>query len=402
VRAGGAPQQPSTDSPPANGQAARDPAQPAVETFQNAFAAYLAANISIDGLRTAISACAREEPRLIQVMSRSFAAAFASKCLSLADYRVLKADLSRLRDAGQPQRTQVGKRTSIGPGSVLRKRFEIIESVAVGGIGVLYRAIDRRRRDAGLEHSTVAIKMLSEEFRHCPQSLRSLQCEVRNAQYLKHSNIRTVYDLDQCDAGMFVSMEWLEGESLATRLDRTGTRAMPWPAATRILTGVGAALAHAHENGIVHGDVKPGNVFVTVDGSIKLLDFGQANAVSKAHQPAGQLAISPAYASCELHEGGRPEMRDDVFALAVMAYRVIAGARPFGRYTPLEAEQAGIQALRPAGMATAQWRTLQQGLAWRREQRPDSVAGFIGALLPRLAAHQFERHTSLHVAALLG
>jgi serine/threonine protein kinase len=177
---------------------------------------------------------------------------------------------------------------------------------------------------------------------------------------------------------------------------------MPWPAATRILTGVGAGLAHAHRTGVIHGDVKPGNVFVTVDGSIKLLDFGQANAVSRGRRPAGKLSISPAYASCELHEGRRPEIRDDVFALAVMAYRIIAGARPFGRYTPLDAEQAGIQALRPAGMATAEWRALQQGLAWRREQRPDSVADFVAAVLPKQSLDNHERVTSLYVAALLG
>jgi len=404
VRAGVAPRQPSIARPPTDGRAAPNPAQPSaaqssVDTFQSAFAAYLAGNLKFDRLRSTMSACVSGKPHLVQVMARSIAAAFASECLSLVDYRVLKADMSRFRGAAQHPRNDGAQRKSIGPGSVVRNRFEIVECVAAGGIGKLYRAIDRRRRDAGMEHSTVAIKMLSDEFRHCPQALRSLQCESRSSQYLAHPNIRTVYDLDQCDAGMFITMEWLEGESLATRLDRTGTRAMPWQAATRILTGVGDGLAHAHGAGIVHGDVKPGNVFVSVDGSIKLLDFGQANSVSRGRQPAGKLSISPAYASCELHEGGRPEVRDDVFALAVMAYRIIAGARPFGRYTPLDAEKAGIQALRPSGMETAQWRMLQQGLSWRRAQRPDSVAGFVAALLPKQLMSGREYPDSLYVAA---
>ena len=409
MRAGGAPRQRSRARPPTDGRAApmpvqpspaqRSPAQASIDTFQTAFAAYLAGNLKFKRLRTTMSECVTANPYLFQVMARSFAAAFASECLSLVDYRVLKADLSRFRVAAQRQRNDGGQRKSIGAGSVVRNRFEILERVAVGGIGMLYRAIDRRRRDAGMENSTVAIKMLSDEFRHCPQALRSLQCEARSAQHLAHSNIRTVYDLDHCDAGLFITMEWLEGESLAIRLDRTGTRAMPWPAATRILTGVGAGLAHAHGAGIVHGDVKPGNVFVTVDGTIKLLDFGQANSISLGRRPAGKLSISPAYASCELHEGGRPEVRDDVFALAVMAYRIIAGARPFGRYTPLDAEKAGIQALRPTGMETAEWRMLQQGLSWRRAQRPESVAEFVAALLPKQSTRGRQQPTSLHVAA---
>ena len=402
MSAGGASYQPSNACPAADGRVALKPGKPVIDIFQTTFAAYLAGNIRFDRLRKVMVACVRDKPQLIKVVASSFEAAFASHCISLVDYRVLQADLKRLRVASARPANRKKPRKSIGPGSILRRRFEIVERVAMGGVGVLYRAIDRQRRDSGTSPGTVAIKMLADEFRHSPHALRSLRCEAHNAQYLSHSNIRSVYDLDQCDAGMFIAMEWVEGESLATRLDRTRTRAMPPPAAIRVLTGVGSGLTHAHEMGIVHGDVKPGNVFVTVNGTIKLLDFGQANAVSDVPRPVGQLSISPGYASCELHEGGRPEIRDDVFALAVMAYRILAGARPFGRHTPLAAERAGIRALRPVGMSKAQWRVLQQGLAWRRERRPPNVAGFVAELLAKQSIQKRDRPASLQVAAILG
>ncbi len=279
----------------------------------------------------------------------------------------------------------------------MRDRFELRERVAVGGIGVLYRAIDLGRSVDRRLDRPIAIKMLSDAFRFDPDALRSLQSEARTARRLSHPNIRRVYDLDRCSPEFFITMEWLEGESLAHRLDRTGSRSMSWSAAHRILTAVGAGLTHAHERGVVHGDVKPGNVFVTTAGEIKLLDFGQPQPDGRDGRSAGKQALSPAYASCEMHEGAAPDVRDDVFALAVMAYRILAGARPFGRYTPLEAERAGIRALRPADLGARQWRALQQGLAWRRPDRPPAVADFIAELLPPLESR--DRKLDLHVAA---
>ncbi|MFQ5634959.1 MAG: serine/threonine-protein kinase [Gammaproteobacteria bacterium] len=282
---------------------------------------------------------------------------------------------------------------------ILRDRFEIRERIGEGGVGVLYRAIDRRRREAGMADGAVAVKMPGKAFRTCPEVLRSLQREARNARLLVHPNIRTVYALDRSATDPFITMEWLDGESLARRLDRTGSRGIQWPAACRILSGVAAGLMHAHRQGIVHGDVKPGNVFITVRGQIKLLDFGQAHAVASTRRAGGRRAISPAYASCELHEGAPAEIGDDVFSLAVMAYRILSGVRPFGRYTAPIGERAGVRALRPLGLSEPQWRVLQQGLAWRREHRPPGVAEFVEGLLQRPAVRRSARGLSLHAAA---
>ncbi|MFW2405862.1 MAG: serine/threonine-protein kinase [Gammaproteobacteria bacterium] len=364
----------------------------ALDAFQGAFAGYLACTVSLDQLREVVAECVDDACELAKVIGNSIAAAFSAHYVPPEDYRVLQADLANLprgesaRGYGQSSRT-------------LRGRFLIQRRVAVGGVGVLYRALDRRRAELGYEDETVAVKMLSEQLRRSPEALRSLQCEVRNARRLDHPNIRKVYELDRCSAGYFITMEWLEGESLAIRLDRTGSRSMPEPAAYSILTEIAAGLMHAHERGIVHGDVKPGNVFITTAGRVKLLDFGQVYAFGATPGlPAGP-AISPGYASCELHEGARPEFSDDIFALAVMAYRMLAGARPFGRYSPPKAEAAGIRVLRPAGLDERQWRMLQRGLAWRREDRPLSVREFVHGILPHPSPDRRSGGAHLHVAA---
>ncbi|NND37251.1 MAG: serine/threonine protein kinase [Gammaproteobacteria bacterium] len=365
----------------------------ALDAFQGAFAGYLACTISLEQFRAVVAECVDDTYELAKVFGNSIAAAFSAHCVPPEDYRVLQADLANL------PRHKRARRESERSSRALRGRFLIQKRVAVGGVGILYRALDRRREELGYDNAMVAIKMLGEQLRRSPEALRSLQCEVRNARRLDHPNIRKVFELDRCRAGYFITMEWLEGESLAIRLDRTGSRAMPAPAAFAILAEIAAGLMHAHERGIVHGDMKPGNVFVTTEGRVKLLDFGQAYSFGATPGlPAGP-AISPAYASCELHEGARPEFSDDIFALAVMAYRMLAGARPFGRYSPPKAEEAGIRVLRPAGLDERQWRMLQRGLAWRREDRPLSVREFIHGILPHPAPERQPGKENLHVAA---
>lgn len=363
-----------------------------LDAFQNAFAAYLARTGTLQGLRDVVARSARRDRGVGRVIRSSLAAALQARCLPGRAYRALLSDLDAcLPGADAPPTAPDPERR------LLRDRFELRERVAVGGIGILYRAIDLGRSADRRLDRPIAVKMLSDEFRLDPDALRSLRSEARTARRLSHPNIRRVYDLDRCSTDFFVTMEWLEGESLARRLDRTASRSMSWAAAFRILSAVGAGLTHAHERGIVHGDVKPANVFVTTAGDIKLLDFGQSQQFGRAGQAGGKLALSPAYASCEMHEGAVPDVRDDIFALAVMAYRMLAGARPFGRYTPLQAERAEIRALRPAGLGARQWRALRQGMAWRRAQRPAAVAAFIAELLPPTEPRRGK--IDLHVAA---
>jgi serine/threonine protein kinase len=260
-------------------------------------------------------------------------------------------------------------------GAVLRHRFQLEERVAGGRMGEIFRAIDRLKEEAGYADPAVAIKVLSRDLRDCPDALRLLQQESLKSQRLAHPNVVNVFDLDKAGSHYFITMEWLRGESLASLLDRSRPRPLVMKEVKRILGGVSAGLSYAHEQGIVHGDVKPGNIFLCNNGHVKLLDFGLARAVESGyHQDTdGPYAMTVAYASCEMLEGQDPNIQDDVYALACMTYRMITGHRPFGMRAALEAEREGAQAKKPADLTSLQWKTLQRGLAYRRANRLQNV-----------------------------
>ncbi len=270
----------------------------------------------------------------------------------------------------------------IRPGLVLRSRFTLGKRIGGGGISELYQAIDRRRIEADYPDPFVAIKVLSRNFQRRTGAIRILQYEAILAQRLIHPNLVRVFDIDRHAGIYFVTMEWLHGESLARRLNRTESRPMPWAVTRRILCDVATGLDFAHQNGVIHGDVKPANVFLTTAREVKLVDFGLACVVGGSDEDPrrGPIVLTPAYASCEVHEGRRPTVQDDVFSLAIMAYQMIAGSHPYGNRTAVEAEKLNLRPVRPAGLSSIQWAALRKGLAFRREQRPPSVNALIAHL----------------------
>jgi serine/threonine protein kinase len=297
--------------------------------------------------------------------------------------------LTRVETIACPETTDPGRArgsdVAVQPGLVLRDRFTLGERIACGGIGELFQAIDRRRIEADYPDPFVAIKVLSQNFQRMSGAIRILQYEAILAQRLVHPNLVRVFDIDRHAGVYFVTMEWLRGESLARRLNRTASRPMPWMAAERVLRDVANGLDYAHRNGVIHGDVKPANVFLTTECRVKLVDFGLACTVGddRPDVSGGPLVLTPAYASCEIHEGRRPTVPDDVFSLAVMAYRMIAGSHPFAGHTSVQAERMNLQVVRPDGLSASQWDALRRGLAFRREDRLTGVEDLVGPLLRR-------------------
>ena len=272
----------------------------------------------------------------------------------------------------------------IGTGVVLNGRYELRERVGKGGIGEVYRAIDRHRCDAGHRQSSVAIKIIQKRYSRCKEAIRSLQREAVNAQCLVHPNVRRVFGIDRDADRLFLAMEWLAGETLGTRLDRTAGQPMGMAAFQALFNGVAAGLSAAHANGIVHGDVKPGNVFVTKEGGIKLLDFGHTDSQMRAgwDPSAGPFALTRGYASVQVHRGALPEIADDVYSLAAMAYRMLAGRRPHGRLSAVEAAEAGRIPTRIGGLSRSQWAVLLAALSADPRLRPESIGALRAALMP--------------------
>ena len=281
-----------------------------------------------------------------------------------------------------------GVEQPLEPGAVVKSRFVLEQRIGEGGMGVVFKAKDLRKEEAQDRDPSVAIKFLSSEFRRHPEALKALQRETRRAQTLAHPNIVTVYDFDRDGTLIFMTMEFLGGEPLDRFIQRhpQGVRFKEaWP----IIEGAGRALMYAHEQGVVHADFKPGNVFVG-DGPkgrlVKVLDFGIARALVSPGEgtaegtrfDAGSLgALTPGYASPEMLLNEDPDPRDDVYALACVAYEVLTGRHPFDGIPAVRAAHDGLKVKRTPGMGRRQFKALARGLAFKRADRTPSVESFL-------------------------
>lgn len=269
-------------------------------------------------------------------------------------------------------------RTTPVPGDILNDRFVLEEQLGRGGIGIVFKARDQLREETNAGPAEIALKVLSEEFRNSPDMIRSIQRDTLRAQSLSHPNIIRVYDLHHDDENWFLTMELLDGELLKSLLSRSQPSAVPTELALRIISGLCLGLAHAHANGLVHADIKPGNIFLTAGGEPKIFDFGLAqvaapdsSSTAAGSRPASKAmrAVTPAYASCNRLEGGAPGFSDDVYSLSCVIYELLAGRHPYDRKSAVVVRELDLQPARCPGLTDLQWRTLATGLRPSREDR---------------------------------
>lgn len=264
-------------------------------------------------------------------------------------------------------------------GTLLNDRFEIVELVHSGGMGHVYKAVDRRRHPEGSDRVHVAIKMLRESLAERDEFRVMLEREAAKAQSLSHSNIINIFDFDEYKGRFFLVMEWLEGESVSALLQRTsGQRVAPTFAWT-VIEGAATALRHAHLNKVIHADINPSNIFITSTLDIKLLDFGVARFADDSQDPeeSGATWATQTYASPEVLSGLAPVFQDDVFSLGCIAYRLLGGEHPFGGLSSIEARDRGIVVEPIPGLPESEWQILSRALAYSRSERPDTVEVFV-------------------------
>jgi len=276
-----------------------------------------------------------------------------------------------------------GTQINLTQGSVVKERFVIESLLGRGGMGIVFAAIDKRKQEARDPNPSIAIKILNADFRSHPDALIALQREARKAQTLAHPNVVTVFDFDRDGSTVFMTMERLRGNSLDTMVRDARGRGIGRAAALPIVRGMAEGLAYAHRKGIIHSDLKPGNLFVTEDGTTKILDFGISRALPSASAEqdvfdAGSLgAYSEAYATPEMIEGVDPHPSDDVYALGLIAYELFTGKHPYERRSALQARDAGLTPLAPKDLTRREWRVLQRALAFDRSVRPADAAEFL-------------------------
>ena len=285
----------------------------------------------------------------------------------------------------------------LGPGSIIKHRFKLLEVLGVGGMGKVYKGIDLLKEEARDKHPYVAIKLLNEDFRDHPEAFISLQRESSRQQKLAHPNIATVYDFDRIGGPgtpVFITMELMEGMELKDFIKKEVRKkgGIPFSEAFTIIKQLGDALIYAHNRGLVHSDFKPGNAFLCNDGTVKTLDFGIARAVKnpvtgeaeKTLFDPGKLgALTPAYASLEMLEGAEPDTRDDTYALGCVAYELLTGKHPFNKLPANKAMENNLVPAPVKGLKKKQNRALRRAVAFHRKDRSPSVEHFIEELEAR-------------------
>ena len=232
--------------------------------------------------------------------------------------------------------------THLGP-------YEILASIGAGGMGEVYRA-----RDSRLDRD-VAIKVLPDHLANDPTALIRFKHEAKAVAALAHPNILILYDVGLSDGTRYVVTELLEGQTLRERLSRGR---LPWRKAAELGAAVADGLAAAHSKEIVHRDVKPGNIFLTDDGRVKILDFGlarwqtkptqQDSTVTLAETEAGSVVGTVGYMSPEQVRGEKAGASSDIFSLGIVLYEMVAGRRPFSCNSAAETMSAILNQEPPA------------------------------------------------------
>ncbi len=299
------------------------------------------------------------------------------------------------REAPQPRRAQPTRRPDVAggaaPGSVLRDRYDLLAILGRGHAGTVYKALDRHRAHLDPSAQCVALRVLNRNYPDSPGALAELERQFHLAQSLSHPNIARVFDLDRHGSTYFLVMELLEGELLSSVLDRLDTHPMPREQALAIIGGMGAGLSFIHRRGVVHADLRPGNVMITSTGEVRLLDTGfvrREQGDTRRHEPwigeeAGggrQPDVELAYASEERVNGEPPEAGEDVYSFACIAYELLSGRHPFGGRAAPIARTQGRSPQRIRGLARRQWTALRTALKWSRAERKIDVVKLVEAL----------------------
>jgi serine/threonine protein kinase len=299
-----------------------------------------------------------------------------------------------VRGPTSDQASVARQESPFGPGYRLRGRYELDELIGQGAMGQVWRAKDLLGEEAQDRNPYVAVKVLNSDFEGRPDAFVALHREAARAQKLAHPNIVTVhvFDRDEQSGRAFVAMELLEGRPLDQVIRSNAGPGLTREQAMPILRGMAEGLAHAHRKGIVHSDFKPANVFLTSDGTPKILDFGIARAVQVAAGAAG-LPIPDSlrddsgfqgytvnYAAPEALAGAPPSTSEDVFSLGIVAYELISGRHPFKRMSALEARTAGISRPPLRGLKRREYRAIDKALAYEPASRFTDAGGFLRAL----------------------
>ncbi len=212
-------------------------------------------------------------------------------------------------------------------GRLLDNRYEILEAIGTGGMAVVYKARCHRL------NRLVAIKILKDDLSHDDEFRRRFHAESQAVAMLSHPNIVNVYDISHSGNVDYIVMELIDGISLKQYMEQK--RILSWREVLHFSSQIAKALEHAHSRGIIHRDIKPHNIMVLKDGSVKVADFGIARVSSSQSTLTREALGSVHYISPEQAKGGKIDYRSDLYSLGVVMYEMLTGRPPFDGETPV-------------------------------------------------------------------
>lgn len=212
-------------------------------------------------------------------------------------------------------------------GRLLDNRYEILEVIGTGGMAVVYKARCHRL------NRLVAIKILKDDYLEDEEFRRRFHSESQAVAMLSHPNIVSIYDVSTSITADYIVMELIDGITLKQYMEKKGV--LNWKETLHFAIQIGKALEHAHGRGIVHRDIKPHNVMVLKNGSVKVTDFGIARMMSKGNTLTKEALGSVHYISPEQAKGGRVDSRSDIYSLGVVMYEMMSGRPPYDGESPV-------------------------------------------------------------------
>ena len=253
-----------------------------------------------------------------------------------------------------------------------RGRYEIRAVIGEGGTGRVVRAFDK------MLDMEVAIKILSPRLIRDKEALAALKAEVRITLGLIHKHILRIYNLEKSGDNYLVIMEYLKGKSVAQLLDEA-PGGLPADFVVPLVEVASDALGYAHRHGVLHLDLTPGNVFVTDDGVVKIIDFGIAKVAGAQAANSEFIVGTPVYMSPEQLRGEALDARSDIYSMGVLTYQMLTGRLVSPPDTPLET--LAFQPHPPLeGLAPAVAETLEAATAFSPDARPAAIGDFAAAL----------------------